>query len=178
MAATLLLTQEEIRQGVRTLAAQIAEGFPEGEIPIVCVDTAACRFSGDLAGVLDSDLGRPSRITHVRPKAPDPIPEHVLEDFNLVVDTLFDTGRTFQLLEAIPGLRTTLCVKDEIDPRYWRFPDWWAYLVPNVYIHGYGLDDSEGLSRDLDDIFSDEPVPPGARTFTRAQVEAPVEARR
>ena len=174
MTATLLLTQEEIRQGVRTLAAQIAGGFPEGEIPIVCVDTAACRFSGDLAGVLDSDFRRPSRITHVRPKAPDPIPEHVLEAFNLVVDTLFDTGRTFQLLEAIPGLRTTLCVKDEIDPRYWRFPDWWAYLVPNVYIHGYGLDDSEGLSRDLDDILTDEPLPAGARTVSRLQVEAPL----
>ena len=178
MTATLLLTQEEIRQGVRALAAQVAEGFPDGEIPIVCVDTAACRFSGDLARVLEDSHGRPSRITHVRPKGPDPIPEHVLGAFNLVVDTLFDTGRTFQLLEKIPGLRTTLCVKAEIDPRYWRFPDWWAYLVPNAYIYGYGLDDYDGLQRDLDDILSDEPVPPGARTLLRAEAEAPIEARR
>lgn len=174
MGATLLLTHEEIRQGVRALAARIAEGFPAGEIPIVCVDTAACRFSGDLASVLEGSHGRPSRITHVRPKSENPFPEHVLEGFNLVVDTLFDTGRTFQLLEAIPGLRTTLCVKDDIDPRYWRLPDWWAYLVPNVYIHGYGLDDSDGLSRDLDDILTDEPVPAGARAASGLQVEAPL----
>ncbi len=160
MAATLLLTREQIQEGVSALAAQVAEGFPEGEIPIVCVDMAARRFSADLAGVLEGQHGRPCRITHVRPK--DPIPDHVLRDFNLVVDTLFDTGRTFHLLEAIPGMRTTLCVKADIDPRLSRLPDWWAYLVPNVYIHGYGLDDSEGLSRDLDDILTDEPLPAGA----------------
>ena len=176
MSATLLLTHEEIQQGVRALAGQIAGGFPAGDIPIVCVDTAACRFSGDLAGVLDRDHGRASRITHIRPKAPEPFPDHVLEGFNLVVDTLFDTGRTFRLLEAIPGLRTTLCVKDEVDPRYWRFPDWWAYLVPNVYIHGYGLDDSEGLSRDLDDILAGEPLATGARVVLRQQVEARIQA--
>lgn len=170
--STLLLTQEEIERGVRALAAQVAEGFPPGEISIVCVDTAACRFSGDLASLLESGHGRASRITHIRPKSPHPLPDNVLEGFNLVVDTLFDTGRTFQLLEAIAGLRTTLCVKEGVDPRYWRFPDWWAYLVPNVYIHGYGLDDSEGLSRDLNDILTDEPVPPGATVVSRVQVEA------
>ncbi len=162
MAAALLLTRGQIRQGVLTLAARIAEGFPAGEIPIVCVDTAACRFSGDLAGALERDHGRASRITHVRPNAPGPLPAHVLEGFNLVVDTLFDTGRTFRQLEAIPGLRATLCVKDGVNPRYWRFPDWWAWLVPNVYIHGYGLDDSGGGNRGLDDIRTDEPLPPGA----------------
>ena len=174
MSATLLLTREQIREGVAALAAQVAEGFPAGEIPIVCVDTAACRFSADLAGVLERDHGRPCRITHVRPKSPDPIPGHVLRDYNLVVDTLFDTGRTFQILEAIPGLRTTLCVKADIDPRLWRLPDWWAYLVPNVYIHGYGLDDSDGLSRDLDDILTDEPLPAGARVVSRIEVKTPI----
>ncbi len=174
MAATLLLTREQIREGVAALAAQVTEGFPAGEIPIVCVDTAACRFSSDLAGVLEREHGRPSRITHVRPKSPDPIPGHVLRDYNLVVDTLFDTGRTFQILEAIPGLRTTLCVKADIDPRLWRLPDWWAYLVPNVYIHGYGLDDSDGLSRDLDDILTDEPLPAGARVVSRIEVKTPI----
>ena len=172
MAAKLLLTHQEIQQGVRALAKQIAAEFPAGDIPIVCVDMAACRFSADLAAVLDRDHGRPSRITHVQPRDPDPIPAHVLGEFNLVVDTLFDTGRTFQLLEAIPGLRTTLCVKADIDPRLWRFPDWWAFLVPNVYIHGYGLDDLEGKSRDLDDILTDEPLAPGARVILREQVEA------
>ena len=45
MAATLLLTREQIQEGVSALAAQVAEGFPEGEIPIVCVDMAARRFA-------------------------------------------------------------------------------------------------------------------------------------
>lgn len=172
--STLLLTQEEIGRGVRALAAQVAEGFPPGDIPVVCVDTAACRFSGDLAGLVERDHGRVTHITHIRPKAPEPLPDQVLQGVNLVVDTLFDTGRTFQLLEAIPGLRVTLCVKDGVDPRYWRFPDWWAYLVPNVYIHGYGLDDSDGLSRDLDDILTDEPVPSGATVESNVQVKAPI----
>ena len=174
MTATLLLTRQQIEEGVTELAAQVAGGFPAGEIPIVCVDTAACRFSGDLAALLERDHGRPSRITHARPKGPEPIPGHVLRDYNLVVDTLFDTGRTFQLLEAIPGLRTTLCVKADIDPRLWRLPDWWAYLVPDVYIHGYGLDDSEGLSRDLDDILTDEPLPAGSRVVSRIEVKTPI----
>lgn len=174
MAATLLLTQQQIQEGVAAIAAQVAEGFPEGEIPIVCVDMAARRFSADLAALLERDHGRSCRITHVQPKDPDPIPEHVLRDYNLVVDTLFDTGRTFQLLQAIPGMRTTLCVKADIDPRLWRLPDWWAYLVPNAYIYGYGLDDSDGLSRDLDDIVTDEPLPAGARVVSRIEVKAPI----
>lgn len=177
MATTLLLTHTEIQQGVRALAQQVAEGFPAGEIPMVCVDTAACRFSGELAALLERDHGRDSRITHVRPRDPDPIPTPVLDCYNLVVDTLFDTGRTFQLLEAIPGLRVTLCVKADVDPTFWRLPDWWAYRVPNAYIYGYGLDDSDGLSRDLDDILTDEPLPPGARTVPRTQVEAAPRAR-
>ena len=172
MAATLLLTHAEIQQGVRALAEQVAGGFPAGQVPMVCVDTAACRFSGDLALVLERDHGRATRITHVRPTDPDPIPAAVLEGFSLVVDTLFDTGRTFRLLEAIPGLRVTLCVKADVDPTFWRLPDWWAYRVPNAYIYGYGLDDADGLSRDLDDILTDEPLPPGARTVSRVQAEA------
>lgn len=171
MVATLLLTQEEIQRGVRVLAAQIAQGFPEGPIPIVCVDTAACCFSGDLVSLLESEYRRNCSITHINPKSKDPFPQKVLDSFNLVVDTLFDTGRTFKLLEAIPGLRVTLCVKDEIALRYWRFPDWWAYLVPNVYIHGYGLDDSDGLSRDLHDILTDEPLVAGSRALSRVEAE-------
>ncbi len=169
MGATVLLTREEIRQGVHALAAQIADGFPPGDIPMVCVDTAACRFSGDLAAVLDERHGRRARVTHIRPQDPAPIPRRLLDGFNLVVDTLFDTGRTFQLLEPVPGLRVTLCVKADIVPRHSRFPDWWAYLVPNVYIHGYGLDDRDGRSRDLDDILTDEPIAPGARAVSREQ---------
>ena len=174
MAATLLLTQQQIQEGVSELASQISEGFPPGDIPIVCVDMAARRFSADLAGGLEREHGRACRITHVQPKDPDPIPAHVLRDYNLVVDTLFDTGRTFQLLEAIPGLRTTLCVKADIDPRLWRLPEWWAYLVPNAYIYGYGLDDCGGLSRDLDDILTDEPLPAGARVVSRIEVKTPI----
>ena len=174
MAATLLLTQQQIQEGVTELAARIAEGFPAGEIPIVCVDMAARRFSADLVALLQREHGRSCRVTHVRPKDPDPIPEHVLHNYNLVVDTLFDTGRTFQLLEGIPGLRTTLCVKADIDPRLWRLPEWWAYLVPNAYIYGYGLDDSDGLSRDLDDILTDEPLPAGARVVSRIEVKTPI----
>ena len=92
MAATLLLTQAEIQRGVRSLAGQVAEGFPAGEIPVVCVDSAARRFSADLASVLERDHGRTSRITHVRPPLPDPTPAHLLDSLNLVVDTLFDTA--------------------------------------------------------------------------------------
>lgn len=47
-------------------------------------------------------------------------------------------------------------------------------VVPNVYIHGYGLDDSDGLSRDLDDILTDEPVPAGATVVSRIEVKAPI----
>ncbi len=174
MTTTLLLTQQQIQEGVAAIAAQVAEGFPPGDIPIVCVDMAARRFSADLAALLEGEHGRPCRITHVNPKDPDPIPDHVFRDYNLVVDTLFDTGRTFQLLQAIPGMRTTLCVKADIDPRLWRLPEWWAYLVPNAYIYGYGLDDSDGLSRDLDDILTDEPLPAGARVVSRIEVKTPI----
>ena len=169
MGATLLLTRREIQQGVRALAAQIADEFPAGDIPLVCVDMAAIRFSGELATVLNVRHGRPVRITHIRPRDPDPIPPRLLDEFNLVVDTLFDTGRTFQLLEPIPGRRVALCVKADIAPRHSRLPDWWAYLVPNVYIHGYGLDDREGDSRDLDEILTDEPLPSGARALPREE---------
>ena len=48
--------------------------------------------------------------------------------------------------------------------------------MPNVYIHGYGLDDLEGLSRDLDDILTDEPLATGARVVLREQVEARIQA--
>ncbi|MBH77737.1 MAG: hypothetical protein CL897_05880 [Dehalococcoidia bacterium] len=174
MVATLLLTQEEIQRGVRVLAKQIAQEFPEGPIPIVCVDTAACCFSGDLLSLLESEYGRHCSITHINPKAKEPFPGKLLDGFNLVVDTLFDTGRTFKLLEAIPGLRVTLCIKDEIDRHYWRFPDWWAYLVPNVYIHGYGLDDSDGLSRDLEDILTNEPLAAGSRALSRLEAKVPI----
>ena len=41
MSATLLLTHEEIQQGVRALAGQVAEGFPAGQV-------AACHFAGEV----------------------------------------------------------------------------------------------------------------------------------
>ncbi len=160
MAPTLILTAEQIARGVRAVAEWVDREYPEGEIPLICLDYAACTFSSDLADAL-AGPGRSSRITHIRPKDRSTFPEQGFSDFNLIVDTLFDTGKTFERIADIPGMRVTLCVKDDVEPRHAPFPDWWALHVPYTYIYGYGLDDDDGGARELPEIWTAEQLPPG-----------------
>jgi hypoxanthine phosphoribosyltransferase len=150
-----LLSEDEIREGVRRLAGEIGPRYAGEALTVVGVLTGSLVLVADLIRQLDLPLRlglvqaksyrgaatRPGELSVDLAHLPDVRGRHVL-----LVDDIYDTGRTLAaLLDALEGagaasVRSAVLLRKRGRQEAARFPDHVAFEIPDVFVVGYGLD--------------------------------------
>lgn len=151
----VLLNEEQLRDGVRRLAAEIQDFYHDRPLTIVSVLTGSIVFLADLIRQLDLPL----RIGLVqassyrgRSTSPGPlvVNSELLSDIEgrdiLLVDDIYDTGNTLlELFNQLDGMRpasvrSAVLLKKQGRRQVSLEPDHVAFEIPDVFVVGYGLD--------------------------------------
>jgi hypoxanthine phosphoribosyltransferase len=150
-----LLSEEQICGGVARLAVEVAEHYAGRSLTLIGVLTGSLVLVADLMRRLDMPLrvgviqARSYRSGATSPGALE-INDSMLPDIRgrdvLLVDDIFDTGRTLAALKrqmeslGPRSLRSAVLLRktgrQEVDLR----PDHVAFEIPDVFVVGYGLD--------------------------------------
>lgn len=150
-----LLTENQIRDGVRRLADEVRGFYADRPLTIVGVLTGSIVLLADLIRLLDM----PMRMGVVqarsyRGSATTPgrlfVNAELLPDIRdrdvLLVDDIFDTGGTlFELISQLDELgpnsiRSLVLLRKEGRQRVAMRPDHVGFDIPDVFVVGYGLD--------------------------------------
>ena len=151
-----LLTEEQLREGIRRLADEIQKQYQGKPLTIVGVLIGSVVLLADLIRVLDLPL----RVEMVQARSyrgnstkPGPLAVNLellstgIQGRNvLLVDDIFDTGHT--LWELIPqidelgpsSVRSAVLLQKEGRCEVPMKPDFVAFTIPNEFVVGYGLD--------------------------------------
>ena len=164
--STILVTEEEIQQKLRELAAQVDEDYAGKDLLLVGVLKGAVMVMADFARSLQSDITmdwmavssygagtKSSGVVQIRKDLDTDLHgKHVL-----IVEDIIDSGLTLSWLlenfasrgaesiEVLALLRKPEAAKVQIDCRYVGFD------IPNEFVVGYGLDYAERY-RNLRDV--------------------------
>ena len=150
-----LLSETEIRAGVERLASAIAADYAERPLTIIGVLTGSLVLLADVMRKIDLPLRvgviqarsyrgaatRPGELTLDISLLPDIRGRDVL-----LVDDIFDTGRTLAALVEQLRLLEPRSVKSAVLLRKLGrqevdlVPDYVAFEIPDVFVVGYGLD--------------------------------------
>jgi len=151
----VLVTEDQVRQRVADLGAEISKDYAGKELVLVCVLRGAVVFLGDLIRhitiphsvdfVAISSYGPHTRSSGVVRILKD-LDDSVESKYVLIVEDIVDTGLTLNyLIEMLRG-RNAASVKvvaflnkptrHKIDIR----PDYVGFEVPDEFVVGYGLD--------------------------------------
>ena len=161
LSSEILITEAQIIERVKTMAAAIAADTPEGEpLSVLALLDGAFMFCADLV----RRLPMPTRIAMVPmvsvPRGGDPGKVAMPIDFPvegadlLVVEDILDTGQTLSslrthLLRRHPARVRIAVLLDKPARRAVELrPDYVGFTIPDRWVVGYGLD-SEGLYRNL-----------------------------
>jgi hypoxanthine phosphoribosyltransferase len=150
-----LLSTEQIRAGVTRLAGQIAVDYAGSAPVVIGVLTGSMVLLADLIRQIDLPLqvglvqARSYRGSATRPGElaihAELLPEVCGRDV-LLVDDIFDTGRTLdalirQLSTLGPrSLRSAVLLRKSGRQQVAIEPDYAVFEIPNVFVVGYGLD--------------------------------------
>jgi hypoxanthine phosphoribosyltransferase len=152
----VLLTQEQLRQGIERMAEEIRKHYDGRPLTIVGVLTGSVLLLADLIRLLDMPLRVglvQAQSCAVDPDRPGPLAldvsllacdvqgRHVL-----LVDDVFDTGRT--LWDVVPefddlgakSVHTAVLLKKKDRAEVSLRPDFAAFEIPNEFVVGYGMD--------------------------------------
>jgi hypoxanthine phosphoribosyltransferase len=151
-----LLTEEQLREGIRRLAGEIQDYYHGKPLTIVGVMIGSVVLLADLIRLLDLPLcvemvqARSYRGASTKP---GPLVVNLellstgIQGRNvLLVDDIFDTGHT--LWELIPqidelgpsSVRSAVLLQKEGRCEVRMKPDFVAFKIPNDFVVGYGLD--------------------------------------
>lgn len=162
---SILLTRQVIEERVAELAAQITRDFEGMDFLLLGVLKGAFVFMSDLIRRLPMPLevdfltistyvGR-TRST-VEPYVPDNQWPQIAGRNVLLVEDILDSGRTMDYAsrECLRrGARTfrvcTLMAKEGFESSAFPNPDYVGFVIPNLFVVGYGLDYRERF-RNLD----------------------------
>jgi len=149
----VLLTEEQLREGIERLARQIRDRYQDKPLTLVGVLIGSVVLVADLIRRLDLplkvDLVQARSYQGTRP-GPLAINTDMLTDIRdrhvLLVDDIFDTGHT--LWELIPQLdelgpasvHTAVLLRKQGQCKVPMQPDFVAFDIPNVFVVGFGLD--------------------------------------
>ena len=151
----ILLTEEQVRDGVARMAAEINSHYGRRPLTIVGVLTGSVVLLADLIRL----LRMPLRVAVVQARSyrgastirgelminSDLLPDLTGRDV-LVVDDIFDTGHTlFELLNKMQSLgpatiRSAVLLRKHGRQEVHREPDFAAFEIPDEFVVGYGLD--------------------------------------
>lgn len=156
----VLLSTEEIAEIVKCISAQISEDYKDKNLLLVCVLKGSICFMADIM----REISIPLKIEFLRAKSYlanstesagevevkseiDNLPEYDV----LVVEDIFDTGRTLQKVTdkmLQDGARSVRCCTlldkpERRDEGVTLKPAYVGKVIPNAFVVGYGLDFDE-----------------------------------
>lgn len=156
----ILLNEEEIAQIVKRIAKEISEDYKDKNLLLVCVLKGSVCFMADLM----REISIPFKIEFLRAKSylagsTESAGEvevrseidHLEEYDVVVVEDIFDTGRTLQKVTEkmlLDGAKSVKCCSllDKPERRAEGVDLPLAYtgkIIPNAFVVGYGLDFDE-----------------------------------
>jgi len=150
-----LLSEQQIREGVRRLADEIRVYYEGRPVTVVGVLTGSLVLLADLIRVLDMPLRVgviQAHSYHGAATAPGPllINTDLLPDMQdrhvLLVDDIFDTGHTLRALTERftalrpASLRSAVLLRKSGRGEVPLQPDFVGFEIPNEFVVGYGLD--------------------------------------
>ncbi len=167
-----LLSEEQLREGVRRLAAEISNSYNGRPLTIVGVLTGSLVVLADLIRHLEMPLrvglvqARSYRGEATRPGElsinADLLPDIKGRDV-LLLDDIFDTGHTLRgLLAQLDKLgpksvRIAVLLKKRGRQEVELAPDYIGFEIPDEFVVGYGLDYND-LYRNLPYLAALEPA--------------------
>lgn len=151
----ILLTQEEVRDGVARMASEINACYGKRPVTIVGVLTGSVVLLADLIRLLEMPLrvglvqaksyrGASTVRSELEIKA-DSLPDVSGCDV-VIIDDIFDTGHTLdKLLEGFgafgcSSVRSAVLLRKHGRCEVARAPDFYAFEIPDEFVVGYGLD--------------------------------------
>lgn len=152
----VLVTQEQLQQGIRRLAEQIRQHYAGRPLTLLGVMIGSIPLLADLIRLLDM----PMRLELLqardhRHRGPRPGPLVIDVDLLssdvrgrnvLLVDDIFDTGRTLwdlvpQIDELGPSsVRSAVLLRKQGRCEVQMQPDFVGFDIPDAFVVGYGLD--------------------------------------
>jgi hypoxanthine phosphoribosyltransferase len=151
----VLLTEQQIREGVSKVAQQIDADYEGRSLTIVSVLTGSLVFLADLIRLVHVPLRvGVVQAASYRGAGTDPKPlvisKELLPDIRgrhvLLLDDIFDTGNTIVgLLEQLSTLqpasiRVAVLLRKEGRQQVEFEPHYCPFSIPNEFVVGYGLD--------------------------------------
>jgi hypoxanthine phosphoribosyltransferase len=158
----ILLTADQIAARVRQLGEELARAYAGREPVLVAIMNGCVLFVADLMrawpGVVDVEFAWAesydgTEAGHVRLALPEDLARRVAGRPVLVVDDIYDTGRTLtEVCRAIDALgpaevRTVVLLRKRrrgpspaADAPPLRKADWVGFEIPDRFVVGYGLD--------------------------------------
>lgn len=150
-----LIEQDEIQQRVLSLGRELSELYRGRDLTVIGVLTGCMLFMADLVRAIDV----PHRIGVVQAssyRGATTRPGELIVDTGLmpdvrgrdvlIIDDIFDTGRTMQKLVAAlrsrepASVRTVALLIKEGRSEVEQQPDFHCFRIPDVFVIGYGLD--------------------------------------
>jgi hypoxanthine phosphoribosyltransferase len=183
----VLLSKEQLHDGVATMAARIEEAFEGQQLTIVGVLTGSVVLVADLIRLID----QPMRVGVIQASSYRGatttrgdllINSELMLDISgrdvLLVDDIFDTGVTLaQVVEKLHdfkprSVRSAVLLRKQGRQETDYVPDFVAFEIPDEFVVGYGLD-FEDMYRNLPYLAALEPADI-ARHAPAASAEQPI----
>lgn len=154
----ILFREEELKQRVRELGAQISADYADKEIILITVLRGSYIFMADLSRAIDrpcvidfmsvSSYGKGTTSSGQVQITKD-LSENIAGRHVIVVEDILDSGNTLsyllQLLEARKPASVRLCtLLDKPERRVKDITaDYCGFTIPDAFVVGYGLDYAE-----------------------------------
>lgn len=152
---TVLLSQEQVEDRIKELAAQISKDYAGEEVRLICILKGSVFFTTELAKhislpvTLDfmsvSSYGD-ATVSSGRVKIIKDLDDSIEGKNVIVIEDIIDSGRTLHHLLAILGVRGPKSIKlctllDKPDRREVDVKvDYTGFTIPDAFVVGYGLD--------------------------------------
>ena len=151
----VLISEEELQERIRELAAQISKDYEGKQITMICILKGGVMFMTDLAKHITvpmsmdfmavSSYGDEFKSTGVVKIVKD-LDEPIAGKDVLIIEDIIDTGRTLHYLVKILNERKPNSLKlctllDKPEQRVAETPvEYVGYTIPDKFVVGYGLD--------------------------------------
>ena len=168
----ILLSKEELHEGVARMAQQVEEAFEGRQLTIIGVLTGSVVLMADMIRLLD----QPMRVGVIQASSYRGattergdliINSELMLDISgrdvLLVDDIYDTGHTLtQVVEKMhefnpKSIRSAVLLRKEGRQEVDYEPNFVAFNIPDEFVVGYGLD-FEDMYRNLPHLAALEPA--------------------
>ena len=161
----ILLTEEQIRQRVGEMGAQISADYADcgDSVILICILKGACVFFADLARAMSipvryefmgiSSYGNERKTSGIVRITKD-LDTSISGKHVIIAEDIMDSGLTLSHLTKLldsrnPASMKICCLLDKPERRECEItPDYCGFIIPNKFVVGYGLDYA-GVYRNL-----------------------------